>query len=276
MNNKKWRKLGLIALAFVMVGALAFVAVEGRVSADEGEPEDPEAGFPFSGFGPGPNHPARDRAAQFMRYGREEYLQSIADQSGIALEDLQTALDERTPLRVVLSEEGFSEEEIDEMLLNAQYAIIDKAVEEGRITEEEAVERKARLEELDEARAGWQANREEYHELWLETISEKTGISVEELEAAQEEGTLHDVLAESMTEDEVQALIEETRQELVDQALAEGLITEEQAEAWLNRVNHRGLPEDFSEHMENYLGADWKGRLWQGFKSRIYRGNGVE
>ncbi len=273
MKNKKWRKFGLIALAFVMVGALAFVAVEGRVSADEGEPEDPETGFPFSGFGPGPNHPARDRAARFMRYGREEYPQSVADQSGIALEDLQSALYERTPLRVVLSEEGFSEEEIDEILLNAQYAIVDKAVEEGRITEEEAVENKEKLAELDEAREEWQANREEYHELWLETISEKTGISVEELEAAQEDGTLHELLEENMTEDEAQTLIEETRQELVDQALAEGLITEEQAEAWLNRFNHPRLPDDFAEHMENYLGKDWKGRLWQGFKNRIFRGN---
>ena len=208
-----------------------------------------------------------------MRYGREAYLQSVADQSGIALEDLQAAQDNRVALNEVLSEAGFNEDEIDEILLNAQYAIVDQSVTDGRLTAEEAAERKAQLAELAETRVEWQANREAYHTAWLELLAEKTGLSVEELEAAQEAGTpIHQLLEESMTVEEAQALIDETRQELLDQAVAEGLITPEQAENWQNRPEQPTLRERFTDRMDEEFGEGWQGTL----RDRLCPDDGLE
>ena len=48
MKINKWLKLGLIALAFVMIGVITFATVNSTVLADDSSPEDPDETLPFS------------------------------------------------------------------------------------------------------------------------------------------------------------------------------------------------------------------------------------
>lgn len=71
-----------------------------------------------------------------------------------------------------------------------------------------------------------------------EAVAEALGISVEELEAARDEGkTIYDIALEQGVEfADVQAAIEAARQEAIEQALADGKITEEMAERIIERM----------------------------------------
>ena len=266
MKKINWKNLGLIAMAVLLVGALAFAVVGDEVFADDGD--DPADVPDFGGFGPGPNHPARDRARNFNRYGKEAMLESIAEQTGIAVEDLETALEDKVKIEDYLSEAGYSDEEIGEIMLNAQYAAVDQAVEEGKLTEEEAEDAKTNLAELAELRKEWEANRETYHAMWYELIAQKTDFTVEEIEAANEEGiNVHKLLEGSYPEEEAHAIIKEAWSEMVDQALAEGLITEEQAENLADKApfSGPGPRERITEGLQERFGDDWQ----EEFKRRM-------
>lgn len=214
-KNKKWLTLSALAAIVLAVGLVSFFAIEGSVSADELTPEDPEEVLPGEGLGFGP----AGRGGRMPRYGGEVFLQSIADQSGIALEDLQTAVENRERLEVILSDAGFTAEEIDTMFYNAEIAVIDQGVVDGKITEDQAADMKQRLDDAIARRAAAEETRSAIGDLWQTTLSEKLGLSVEEM----------------------QSLFSETRDEVIQKALDQGLITEEQAQQWLE--NHEdGMP----------------------------------
>lgn len=74
----------------------------------------------------------------------------------------------------------------------------------------------------------------EYHELMHEAMAEALGISLEEFEAARAEGlTLVDLAEEAgVTPEQLGELMSEVRAEVLEQAVADGVITAEQA-AWM-------------------------------------------
>ncbi|NSW54016.1 MAG: hypothetical protein HPY85_16055 [Anaerolineae bacterium] len=226
-TNNKWLTLTMLAAAVLAVGLISFFAVEGTVHADEITPEDPEEVLPGECF------PYNRRQA--WRYGGEIFLQSIADQSGIALEDLQTAIEERQRLETVLSEAGFSDDEIKDMFRTAEIAVIDQGVADGKITEEQAEQMKTRLDEMIALREERQANRSALHGLWQSTLLEKLGLTLEEW----------------------QSILGETRDEVIEQALEQGLITEEQAQQW--RENQFG-EDGFGMGMPFGFGGERGGR----------------
>jgi hypothetical protein len=278
MNKINWKNLGLIAVAVMLVGALAFAVVGDQVFADDGDdpmdtPEETPEDMPnFGGFGPGRNHPVRDRAKNFLRYGSEAMLNSVAEQTGIAVEELEAAIQDKVKIQDLLTEAGYSDSEIDEIMLNAQYAVVDQAVEEGKLTEEEGAAAKEKLAEFDTQREEWAANREAYHQIWVELIAEKSGIPVEDVEAALGYGgNVHQLLEEYMTEDEAHALIEEAWNEMIEQALSEGLITEEQAETLADHAPFNGdgvrdrVKGRMADGLEERFGENWQ----QEFKNRM-------
>ena len=269
MTKMNWKNIGLALLAVMLVGALAFAVVGDEVFADDGdEPtEKPEDGDGFGGFGPGPNHPVRDKARNFMRYGKEAMLESVAEQTGIAVEDLEAALEDKVGIQDYLIEAGYTEEEVQQIFLNAQYAVVDQAVEEGKMTAEEGEEAKAKLAEAESMREEWAANREEYQQLWYEKIAEKSDFTVTEIEEAVEKGiNVHKLLEGTYPEEEVHAIIDEAWAEAVDQALAEGMITEEQAEKLAeNPPFSKGPRERITQGLEERFGDDWQ----EEFKRRM-------
>ena len=76
-------------------------------------------------------------------------------------------------------------------------------------------------------------------------VAQVLGLSVEELEAAKEAGTRLPELAESLGVDmaDVEAAKQAAKQAVVDQAVADGTITQEQAETILSHDGKRGCGE---------------------------------
>ena len=225
-KRNKWY---LMAAALLMVGVLSFFAVNGTVSADELTPDDPEDvdtdSMPRM-WGRGGRH---------YSYNSEVFWQSISDQSGISVDDLQTSLDEGERLTAVLSDAGFSADEIAAMIHAAQLAVIDQAVIDGKLTAEEAETVKTRMEERAAAAAERRELGDALHDYYLAAVSEAADISVEDLQTGLDEGKrMGELLEESMTADEALALRQAAWTAAVEQALADGAITQEQADALQN------------------------------------------
>lgn len=80
------------------------------------------------------------------------------------------------------------------------------------------------------------------HDAMIAAVAERLDVTVEELEARLSAGeTLWQVLqSEGLTAEEALALKQEARQTALDQAVADGLITQEQADWMAQRSQHMG------------------------------------
>lgn len=206
-RKKKWLTITALITIVLAVGLVSFFVIDGTVSADELTPEDPDEALPGDGIGIGP----MGRGGRMAWAGSEVFLQSIADQSGIALEDLQTAIQDHQGLETILSDAGFSEDEINTLFYNAGIAVIDQGVADGKISEEQAAIMKEHLDAGITRRSENEIDHSALQDLWQSTLSEKLGLSI----------------------DELQSLFTEARDEMIQKALEQGLITEEQAQHWL-------------------------------------------
>lgn len=82
----------------------------------------------------------------------------------------------------------------------------------------------------------------EYHEVIDQALAEALGISLDEFEAARQEGEKLFELAEAAGVDleELRVVMDEARAEVLEQALADGVITEEQFEWMQDAPGPRG------------------------------------
>lgn len=188
MGNK-WTRVGLVSLAALLVMALGAMIVFAQDEASpDGAPETPAMPFARHGFH-GRFHD-NDRGAG--------YDQALADALGISVEELQAARQKVAADRLA------------------------EAVENGRLTQDEANRLLAR-----QALQGY---------LDRGTImAQALGLTVEELRAAHEDGTLRDILA-NITPAELQANIREAAEAAVNRAVADNVITREQADLVLEQL----------------------------------------
>lgn len=171
-----------------------------------------------------------------------EMHEAIAGALGISVEELETARAEGTSLWALVDELGADMAAVREVMTNVRQAAIDQALAEGAISEEQA-------EQLQNGRGPWRQGPAGpfYGEgpgmhlvdgnVMHQAIADALGISVEELEAAQAEGKSLVALAEELGVDieAVRTAMQAVREDAINQALADGLITEEQAEWLLSR-----------------------------------------
>ncbi len=135
-------------------------------------------------------------------------------------------------------------------------AMIDRLVEEGVITQEQA-------DDVAAVRDAVQAHREELRAEKQQSIADALGVTVEDLEAAREEGT---TLAE-LAGDDLSAIVDlftTQATERVEEGVASGRITQEQADERLD-----GLAERIESRLEDGGGF---GRRGDGHRGR--HGNG--
>lgn len=122
---------------------------------------------------------------------------------------------------------GISVDELEAAQEAARDAAIAQAVADGIITQEQA-----------DLRAVGQALR-----AYLDrdaVFADLLGLSVDEIEAAREERTLPDLIAAAgLSREEIQAAMTEARDAAIAQALADGVITQDQADQ-LEAMPHRG------------------------------------
>lgn len=143
---------------------------------------------------------------------------AIADALGITVEQLDAYKEEGVRLEDVSEDFGLTADELHALIQETRDAVFTQAVEDGIIPER------------DGQGPGRPGDGEEgpLHDLMNSAIAEALGISVEQLEAYREEGVrLEDVSEDfGLTADELHALIQETRQVVVAQAIEDGVIPE--------------------------------------------------
>lgn len=182
---KKTKKWGLLLISGVLALAIA-LGVMAFSPAQDVQAQSDQRGLPPFGHGPG-------------RGGKADAGQALADALGISLEELQAAQEQ------------------------AQAVMLEQAVADGKLSQEEA--------DLITARKALNAAID--HD---EVMATALGITVEELQAAHADGTrLQDLISELGLEPaEVRAALQTAYQTAVDDAVAQGVVTQEQADQILS------------------------------------------
>lgn len=220
-----WKVLSLS----LIVGILAVVGA-GVVFAQDDNPEPP---YPGEGFGPrGGRHGGK---LDFPGVDREEVRTRLAERLGLTLEEFDTAIADGETLESLADAAGVSMEELRQAMDELHDEALALAVEEGRITQEQA-------DQILEDRAARRAvetifDREELHA----KLAEALGMNLDEFESAIASGErLSDLAAQAdVSMDDLRSLMDEYRAGVIGEALAQGLITQEQADQMLE---HPGFP----------------------------------
>jgi len=228
--------LTLSAIGFIVLLIVAGTAAFTWTGADAAQTEQPE-----SVRAGRPDVPLREIVDP------EVMKATIADALGLTVEELEAAREAGMTVREVAEEQGVEMGEVRDAAEAARAEMVQDAVDEGLITEEEAAWILSHPH--PRGRRGF-ARRSPCCNFLLEVIdpevmkaavADALGLTVEELEAAREAGmTVREVAEEEGVEmDEVRAAAEAAKAEMVQDAVDEGLITEEQAERILS---HEGFP----------------------------------
>jgi hypothetical protein len=210
-KNKKFFLIVIGALALTLAfGMVAFIPIETASAAE------------LAGHG----GPRGDRGGRHGFGNEDPYL---AETLGITTEELQAAREEarsnfegpdsETDMDTLLAEAlGIGVDELLAAQEAAREAAIEQALADGKITEEQVA--------IMEARQALQKYLQKD-----ELLAKSLGISVEELEAYQEEGLRTPDLIEELgiAEEDFQTNMQAAREEALQQAVEDGIITQEQA-----------------------------------------------
>lgn len=246
MKNK-FVKIGgvlivLLALAALVGSTLTFAQDEEPDTDDTVTvPEDGSETDTTSGMGRFGHH---GRGGHGL-IDREAARELLAEELGVTVEDLEAAHDavmeavqaedgrpDRDEVKALLAEQlGVTVEELEAAEDAVQEAMLAQLVADGTITQEELDEMLA-MQELRElgkeifSRDDAQA-----------VIAEQLGLTVEELAAAHDEGTRLSDLAEQQGVDleTVMTAVSDARTAAIEQAVADGTITQDQADILLSQ-----------------------------------------
>jgi len=227
--SRKW-KSALITGSIVAALVVAAVAVTGYALAQQ--PPPPQSGE--NSF-PGPRVGGREGGRRGQGPGQPNWMEpyqnliqeAVAEALGISVEELDAAREAGQTLRDLAEEQGVDLADVQAAMEAARLEAIEQAVADGVISEEMAERIIERMEQSPPA--GWM---EPYHDQMQEAIAEALGISVEELEAARDEGKSPAELARELDvdRDKFRQAMEDTLVEILDQAVADEVLTPEQAE----------------------------------------------
>jgi DNA-directed RNA polymerase specialized sigma24 family protein len=239
--SKKW-KITLTVGSIVVALVVAAVAVTGYALAQQPPPpQSGESDFPGPGIGGREGRRAGRGPGQpnWMEPYQDQIQEAVAEALGISVEELEAARDEGKTLRDIAEEQGVEFADVQAALKAARLEAIEQAVADGVISKEMAERLIERMEQTPPA--GWM---EPYHDQMQEAIAEALGISVEELEAAQDEGQSPAEIAKELgiDLDEFRQAMQDAREEIHEQAVADGVLTPEQAERLSQGQGHRPGP----------------------------------
>lgn len=253
MNKSKLVKIGgilivLLALAALVGSSFTFAQDDEpdsddtvTVPEDGSETEDATPGF--GRFG--------DRGPRGLRghIDREAAKELLAEELGVTVEDLEAAHEsirdtvqaqdgrpDRDEIHELIATElGVTVEELEAARDAVMEAMLDQLVQDGVITQEALDEILAMRELRGLARDIF--GRDEAQAVIAETL----GLTVEELTAAREDGTRLPALAEDQGVDleTLRTAVSEARTAAIEQAVADGLITQEQADILLSHEGPR-------------------------------------
>ena len=224
---------GLTAAEFQAALEAAIPGIVEQALADEAITQEQadfilENGLRFFHWRGGPGGPGG-----FYGFGLEgdgvlqPYVEAaVADILGISVEDLQAAKDNGTRMPELLENAGLTVDEFQAAMEEAVPGIVEQALSGGVITQAQA---DTMLENgLRGAKGYLHSVLQEYVDA---AVADILGVSVEDLQAARENGTVADLLdAAGLTPDEVRTALDEAAPSIVEQALADGVLTQAQAD----------------------------------------------
>ncbi len=208
--KKKWLKIGGIAAVVALVGAIAF----GAVSFAQETMDRTSFGPRGHGFGPGATFGGPGQA-----FGQRGGFEG-SERGGPGGFGFGDKIDRDALLAEAL---GITVEELEAAQEQAQAAAVEQALAEGLITQEKA----------DMMEAGRKLR------TYLDRdamAAQALGLSVEEIQAARDAGKPMAVLIweQGLDPSEMRTAMQEAHQVAVQQAVTDGIITQEQADQFAN------------------------------------------
>ena len=219
--------VALIAM-FAVAGSALFFAGPSSAQVDDGAAGE-TAEFAREGRG--------DREGRKGNRGvltGEEKAAVVADALGISVEDVMAAYEDGVRMSELAEATGVDVEVVVNALYDASVEKVNQMVADGEMTQERADEILAKMELRQLAATIIDKD------VLKQAAADTLGISVEEMAAAKEAGTLQEIAEEAgVSREDIKAAVEAARNEMIDQAEANGDITAEQAEQ-LREMSLRG------------------------------------
>ena len=239
------------ALAVLVLGAVAFA--QGPLGGPWFGPFGGRLGhFPFFGNDQADAH-------------REKMQEALANALGLSVEELDAARDDGKNLLEIAAAQGVDMADVQEALKAASEQLLDQAVADGLLTEEQADSMRQRWQDMadrgplgmGDGFPGGRVGRglfpfagpdqaDAHREKMQEALANALGLSVEELDAARDDGKnlLEIAAAQGVDMADVQEALKAASEQLLDQAVADGTLTQEQAD-------------NIRQHVEDMPGRAW-------------------
>lgn len=254
-KNARMKKYGVGA--GLLAGGIAFgsmFAPIGLVDAQETDAPAAEDSATSEGGRHGHRHGGRSHE------GRSEVVTELL---GLTQEELKAAFQEGKTLAEIAAEQGVSESDLVDALVAAATDRIDEAVADGKLTEDEAAEKIAGLEEKVTERVNTEpgerrgGHRHGGRHLGGEVL-EELGLDRETVKAGLQDGkTMVEIAADAgVSEADLVAALVEAANERIDQALEDGKITAEEA-----AEKKAGVEEKITERVNAEPGEGRRGGL---------------
>ena len=209
-----------------IVAALVLIlAVVGVAAAQSDPPENPS--------GPGESSDAFPWKENGFRRGRRGFrMNVIVEAFGMSIDELKAELSSGKTIRELAEEMGI---DLQQVAVDQANEKLQQAVENGRLTQEEADQKLAELQERIESGEGF--GRPDKSER-LEVLAETLGMTTEELQAAIDEGQTPTEIAEAQGIDLDQLAVDRIAEKL-QQAVENGRLTQEEADQKLAELQEK-------------------------------------
>ena len=225
MNLKKF--ISLLGVAVLAIGVFGSTIAFTSAQTTDDTPAETESDDREGHRGEG----RRGNREKPEWFDEDLYKSTMAAELGMTVEELEAMKENRE------KPEDITREDIKNAMEVAFQAVLDQAVANGDLTEEEAAEmaeRKSKFGKRGGKKGGGKHGGKHGHrqapewldkELMQQTVADELGLTVEDLEAARENREL----PEGVTREDVKAAMEVGFQAVLDQAVANGDLTAEEA-----------------------------------------------
>lgn len=231
----KWITVGAIA-GMVTVGSFFMVDTMSTVSAQAEDGGQTIVQEEHRRGGPG------------RMQSRSAHKATAAEILGLTEEELMSAREAGQTLEVIVAAQGLTMEEFKAAIQDARIAQINQAVADGELTQERA---DAMIERIEDGTGQPKGNRSSRSNGRVgrggpgggdhaEILTDVLGLTIEELQVAREEGqTMDEIVAEQgLTMEEFKAAIQAARIAQINQAVVDGELTQERADAMIERIEN--------------------------------------
>lgn len=210
-------------------------------------------------------------ADAFGKFGthQEEMVKAFADKLGLTVDEVNTRLKAGETFAKIAESKGITTEKLPAFMKDVCAKALDAAVAAGKLTQEQADAIKTKMADTDwsemwngkgmgaapKADQDWSGKmgmRGEMpgmkdswmHDALLKAFADKLGLTVDAVTARLEAGETHAKIAESkgITGDAFTTLWKEIHTQVIAQAVTDGKLTQEQADAFKARLEKTGTP----------------------------------